>query len=216
MWCDVGITEDELPIVVRLENARIRAWQGIPDVTIDNANQVIRLEQKPWQDINVENHVIEVELSELAKSGSRVGISTVATVVSVRDDCGIIWRCPECRRTLRDDNCQVHGDVVGSRDIRMRMVIDDGHASGSVIIGSEPTLAFLDTDLSGFEDMLAEKGQFGFAQSLRERLLGRQLKVGGRSIVDDQGMMIIANVIEAVEVDAVLAATESRSKWRLN
>jgi hypothetical protein len=46
--------------------------------------------------------------------------------------------------------------------------------------------------------------------------LGRQLKVGGRSIVDDQGMMIIANVIEAVEVDAVLAATESRSKWGLN
>jgi hypothetical protein len=98
----------------------------------------------------------------------------------------------------------------------MRMVIDDGQASGSVIIGSEPTLAFLDTDLSGFEDMLAEKGQFGFAQSLRERLLGRQLKVGGRSIVDDQGMMIIANVIEAVEVDAVLAAAESRSKWGLN
>ena len=216
MWCDVGITEDELPIVVRLENARIRAWQGIPDVTIDNANQVIRLEQKPWQDINVENHVIEVDLSELAKSGSRVGISTVATVVSVRDDCGIIWRCPECRRTLSDDNCQVHGDVVGTRDIRMRMVIDDGQASGSVIIGSEPTLAFLDTDLSGFEDMLAEKGQFGFAQSLRERLLGRQLKVDGRSIVDDQGMMIIANVIVAVEVDAVLAATESRSKWGLN
>jgi hypothetical protein len=84
-----------------------------------------------------------------------------------------------------------------------------------VIIGSEPTLAFLDTDIDGFEEMLAEKGQFGFAQSLRERLLGRQLKVDGRTIVDEQGMMIIANGIEAVEVDAVMAATESRSRWGL-
>jgi ssDNA-binding replication factor A large subunit len=215
MWCDVGITEDELPIVVRLENARVRAWQGIPDVTIDDVNQVIRLEQKPWDDINVENHVIEAKLSELAKSGSRVGISTAATVVSVRDDCGIIWRCPECRRTLRDDNCQVHGSVTGTRDVRMRMVIDDGQASGSVIIGNEPTLEFLDTDMSGFEDMLAEKGQFGFAQSLRNSLLGRQLKVNGRTIVDEQGMMIIANDIEVIEVDAVLAASESRDKWGL-
>ena len=215
MWCEVDFTEDELPIMLRLENTRIRAWQGIPDVTIDDASQITRLEQEPWGDISPENHVVAAELRDLADSGSRVGIETSGTVVSIRNDSGIIWRCPECRRALREDNCQVHGVVQGNRDVRVRLVIDDGHSNGSVIIGSEPTFAFLETDMAGFEDTMGELGQFGFAQSLRDRLLGRQLKVGGRTIVDEQGMMIIANSIETVDVDAALAASEARTAWRL-
>ncbi|MDP6639910.1 MAG: hypothetical protein QGH90_01130 [Candidatus Poseidoniaceae archaeon] len=215
MWCEVDFTEDELPIMLRLENTRIRAWQGIPDVTIDDASQITRLEQEPWGDISPENHVVAAELRDLADSGSRVGIETSGTVVSIRNDSGIIWRCPECRRALREDNCQVHGAVQGNRDVRVRLVIDDGHSNGSVIIGSEPTFAFLETDMAGFEDTMGELGQFGFAQSLRDRLLGRQLKVGGRTIVDEQGMMIIANSIETVDVDAALAASEARTAWRL-
>ncbi len=215
MWCEVDFTEDELPIVLKLQNARVRSWQGIPDVTIDSAEQIIRTDQTPWDNIDVENHVVDVDLEELVNSGSRIGISTTATVVSVRNDCGIIWRCPECRRTLRDDNCQIHGSVNGERDVRLRFSIDDGNSCSSLIVGKEPALSYLEKDMVGFEEMIAEMGQFGFAQSLREALLGRKMTINGRTIVDEQGMMLIADSIGLVEEDPGLGATEARSKWGL-
>ena len=39
-WSELPITEDKLPITVRLKGVRVRAWQGIPDITVDNADQV--------------------------------------------------------------------------------------------------------------------------------------------------------------------------------
>jgi hypothetical protein len=52
-----------------------------------------------------------------------------------------------------------------------------------------------------------------FVQELRELLLGKKLKANGRTIVDDQGAMLLSDDVELIEVDSVLAATELRAKW---
>ena len=52
-----------------------------------------------------------------------------------------------------------------------------------------------------------------FKQDLRERLLGRDLLANGRTIVDEQGAMLLSDEVELVEVDSVLAAAELRAKW---
>lgn len=212
-WCDLDIDESELPLMVRLERVRVRAWQGIPDITVDEADQLVRSDADPFGDIDPETHVVEASLAELSAGTSRVGISTEATVVSVRDDCGVIWRCPECRRVLRDDNCAIHGSVQGNRDIRLRLVIDDSRACASLIVAKDPALAFLNLDLAALEERLSKDGQPAFVQSLRTDLLGRNLNVKGRTIVDEQGMMVLADNVEKIEVDATLAAAEARTKW---
>ena len=51
---------------------------------------------------------------------------------------------------------------------------------------------------------------------MRDYLLGRQLNVSGRTIVDDQGAMILADNAELNSNDAVMLATEVRAKWGVN
>ena len=77
-------------------------------------------------DVDLANNFVEVNLDELSSGASRVGISTEGTIVSIREDSGIIHRCTECRRVLRDGECAIHGPQEGDMDVRLRMVLDNG------------------------------------------------------------------------------------------
>ena len=59
-------------------------------------------------------------------------------------------------------------------------------------------------------------GQMEYVQSIRDYLLGRELNVGGRTIVDEQGAMILVDSAELSNSDAAMLATEVRSEWGIN
>ena len=54
-----------------------------------------------------------------------------------------------------------------------------------------------------------------FVQQIRELLLGRKMKVSGRTFVDEQGSMLISDDVELLESDSALDASELRTKWEL-
>ena len=60
---------------------------------------------------------------------------------------------------------------------------------------------------------ISENGSMQFIQDLREKLLGRDLIANGRTIVDEQGAMLLSDDVNLIETDSVLAASELRSKW---
>ena len=216
-WSELPISEDKLPITVRLKGVRVRAWQGIPDITIDNADQVEILEAPPWDsELDLKNHTVEVALHDLSTGSSRVGISTSAIVVSVREDSGFIQRCTECRRVLREGVCAEHGPNDGNTDVRLRLVIDDGRSSVSLLTNKEATLSLLGMDESQLQDAVNDAGQVAFVQSLRGKMLGRKINASGRTIVDEQGAMLLADGASMVEEDAGLRATEIRAQWRVS
>jgi len=193
-WEDLPIDENNLPITVKLKGVRVRAWQGIPDITVDNAGQVEILEKSPWEDgIDFSTQTIEVPLNELASGASRVGVSTEAIVVSVREDSGFIQRCTECRRVLRDGHCATHDANAGQSDIRMRLVMDDGLASMSLLINKEGSLALLAMTEDELSSEINSNGQLDFVQTLRSKMLGRNIRASGRTIVDEQGGMMLAD-----------------------
>jgi ssDNA-binding replication factor A large subunit len=194
-WEELPIKESELPITVKLKGVRVRSWQGIPDITVDNSGQVEILDSTPWDDsIDLSTHVIEVPLTELVNGSSRVGISTEGIVASVRDDCGIIMRCTQCRRVLRDGSCNEHGDDEGNQDVRLRVVIDDGVSTSSLLINKEASLNLLNISEDDLKSQIKSNGQVEFVQSLRSKLL-------------------LADKIELVVQDPALIATELRTKW---
>ncbi|DAC28801.1 MAG TPA: hypothetical protein D7H99_01495 [Candidatus Poseidoniales archaeon] len=216
-WEELPVDESKLPLTVKLSGVRVRAWQGIPDITVDSAKQVEFLDNTPWDEsINLADHVVEVGLTELTNSSSRVGISTEGTIVSVRDDSGIIMRCLECRRVLRDGECSSCGSSESQQDVRLRLVIDDGENTASLLINKSASIKLTGLD----EDKMAQKiesdGKMEFVQSLRDMMLGRVIKANGRTIVDEQGAMILADHVELNDDDAGLLATEVRAKWGVN
>jgi hypothetical protein len=60
---------------------------------------------------------------------------------------------------------------------------------------------------------VSEHGKDGFVQRVREILLGRTIVASGRSIVDDQGAMLLSDKLEIPEKDSQLRATELRALW---
>ena len=141
-----------------------------------------------------------------------VGISTQGTIVSIREDSGIIYRCPECRRVLRDGECAIHG-------LRMEIWMLDCVWFLTMVNRRFPycqqicnrNIAW--NEQADISSNVSENGSMQFIQDLRERLLGRELLANGRTIVDEQGAMLLSDDVELIETDSVLAASELRSKW---
>ena len=213
-WEELPISESDLPVTIKVKGVRVRSWQGIPDITVDKSAQVEILESTPWDgSIDLSNHIVEVSLTELVNGSSRVGISTQGVVASVREDCGIIMRCAQCRRVLRDGNCSEHGENEGTQDVRLRLVIDDGTSTSSLLINKDATLNLLNMTEDEIKAEIDSNGQMEFVQRLRGKLLGQLVSASGRTIVDDQGAMLLADKTELVDQDPGLISTEIRAKW---
>ena len=214
LWDDLPFKETDLPVTVQIKGARVRAWQGIPDITVDNAEQLTLLEAPPWDaGMDLTNHAVEVDLAEVVAGPSRVGLKTSGMLVSVREDSGFIMRCTECRRVLRDGICSDCGPNAGNEDIRMRLVVDLDGATAAVLVNKDATLAALDLDVDAMRSKIDEIGEQGFVQHVRERMLGRHLTVTGRSIVDEQGAMILADGCSMDVHDPQMRASELRAQW---
>ena len=214
IWSEPPFDFESTPVVVRLKGVRVRAWQGIPDITVDNESQIEVLAAAPWgDDVDLANNVVDVELSDLSSGASRVGISTTGSVISIREDSGIIKRCPECRRVLRDGECATHGAQEGETDVRLRVVLDDGKSTISLIINKSASESLIGMKQDQISSQIVENGTMAFVQELRDLLLGKKLKASGRTIVDEQGAMLLSDDVELIEVDSVLAAAELRAKW---
>ncbi len=210
VWSPIELESGQ---VVSVQEARIRAFQGTPDITVDDAAQVTILEDSPWEKIDPESHVVDVSLGELRRNGSRDGIQTEGDVLTIRDDCGIVLRCPECRRVLREGVCTDHNVVEGVEDLRLRLVIDDGLATANVVVGRVASEKFLESDMESIQGRITEEGASGFVKDLQSRLFGQRLLIKGRAIVDDRGTMLMADSIVEKSGDPVAIAAEVRERW---
>jgi len=212
-WNKLPIDAEKLPVFVSVSGARVRSWQGTPDITIDQADQVEILGSPPWDAIDASDHWVKHELGALVNGGSVNGVETEGCIVSVRSDSGIIHRCPECRRVLRDHACNDHGAVEGVKDMRLRMVIDDGAQSASILLNGVSTEAYLGKDIDQVTSQIDDFGAETFVEGLRADLLGKSVTARGRCLVDEQGAMFLA---EELEVSSTAPADQSkavRAKW---
>ena len=216
IWAEPPFDIDDTPVVIRVKGARVRAWQGIPDITIDDISQIEILAAAPWgDDVDLANNLVEVGLTDLTTGASRVGISTTGHVISIREDSGVISRCSECRRVLRNGECSLNTCVSyeGVSDVRLRMILDDGVSTISLILNKQASESLVGMSHDEISQHVQDNGSMQFVQLLREKLLGRQLRASGRTIVDDQGAMLLSDDVEFLEIDSALEAAELRAKW---
>tara|TARA_Y100001970_G_scaffold292678_1_gene435087 strand:+ start:3105 stop:4796 length:1692 start_codon:yes stop_codon:yes gene_type:complete len=209
-WCDIS---PQAGSFIHLTGARVQYWQGSPDLVIDTEEQVVDLANPPWDSIDPQNHWVDVDLTSIVSGGSRRGIRTSGNIVSLRPDCGIVMRCPDCRRVMRDGVCAEHGAQDGNEDLRFRLVIDNGVSNASLILGRDAVESFSQSNIDEIRDEINNKTSSGYVAELRNKYLARKVIVEGRSIVDKQGAMIMA---ESAKIDDRLAkdiANEIVSKW---
>ena len=211
-WCDFDPKPGDS---IRIEGGRVQFWQGSPDLVIDDLEQVSSLSEAPWETIDPENHWVEVGLTEITQGGSRRGISTSGTIVAINDGSGIIERCPECRRMLRDGSCTEHGAQRGEEDLRLRFVLDDGVSNANLFLGKEPAEEFLGMGMDEIKSEISSIGKEVFVSNLRRRVLARKMTVHGRCAVDGQGAMLFADKVELVEPKPAEEAERVMQKWEV-
>ena len=213
-WGEVDI---EAGSFIRIKRARVQAWQGSPDLVIDQLDQVEILTEAPFGPIDASNHWVEEDLDDLTSGGSRRGISTTGRIVSLRSDSGIILRCTQegCRRVLRDGVCGIHGEDVGEEDLRMMMVVDSGVSNASLLVSRAPTEALIGMNLDDVRKEISSNGKEAFHSSLKDRFLGHRVRVMGRSINDDRGCMIQADEVQIMEVDPEGIAKAAIDRWEV-
>jgi len=209
-WCEF---EGEIGSFIELKNARVQSWMGSPDLVVDNLEQITVLDEAPWENIDPNSHWVEVGLVELASGGSRRGVTTKGSIVSVKEDCGIIERCPECRRVLRDGSCSEHGAQRGVEDLRIRLIVDNGLANASLVMAREPSEDFLQAKMEDVAMQISARGSGEFVSDIRNRLLGQEVSIWGRAMIDQQGAMIVCEKLEVVETEAGEYAEEIMSRW---
>ncbi|RAH16154.1 MAG: hypothetical protein CMB56_001595 [Methanobacteriota archaeon] len=207
-WQNLEIDNDQLPVWVTLKGVRVRSWQGIPDITIDNSEQVEKHDDAIWETIEDSNEFKSISINELVNSGSRANLQTKGIVVSIRNDSGIIWRNSD-RRVLKNDD-----DTSGAtKDLRLRMVMDDGENCLSVILNRQASERYLEKSMEEFSEYLNKIGQYEFIKNLRSRLLGNLITIRGRSIVDQQGAMFLTEELEIEDIEPKEFSSEIKTKW---
>ncbi|MDP7328780.1 MAG: hypothetical protein QF612_02930 [Candidatus Thalassarchaeaceae archaeon] len=212
-WSELPIDEGSVPLAIRLSNVRVRSWQGTPDLTVDRIEQAEILDAIPWDVIDASTHSVEVDFSELLSGGSRSGVTSSATVISVQSGSGIIHRCPDCKKAMRDGACREHGPQAGIEDLRLRIILDDGQNNGALILGRESAEAFLGQTMDDVQAATKDDGGEAFLADLRSRMLGRRHTFTGRAMIDPQGALLMADSFTLTDLNLEELANEVRERW---
>lgn len=183
---------------VRIENAYVREFRGIPAINLSEYSRVSPIDR----DLTVAAAGRRTTIAGGIEAGGGYDIAVDATVVDVREGSGLIERCPTCRRVIRRGHCRSHGEVDAEEDLRVKAVLDDGTAAATAILGSAITA----TIYGGSVEAAVEAAKDAMNQDvimarIRERLVGRHVRVRGQLSVDEYGANLEASTFSPIEDD---------------
>lgn len=196
-WNDYGLKEGE---TICVKNAYIRAWKGIPQLNLGDRCEISRVDDTfDESKIGGSN---EKTVGEIVKNGGGIDIVISGTVIDVRMGSGLIKRCPQCNRSILNDECITHGAVEPILDLRMKVVVDDGTGSISAILNRECTEKLTDVTLKMATDLAKARNDYQFiAKELTTRILIKHVKIRGNVMSDDYGPMMIVKSADIDDID---------------
>lgn len=115
--------------------------------------------------------------------------------------------CPECNKKVSLDgekyNCLAHGHVVSKKVPILNLFFDDGSENIRVVLFRELVPKLLDVSEDELNNLTPEK-----FEDLRNKTLGKQLKIAGRVSKNDMFSRLEFNASSIIELDPVQLAKE--------
>lgn len=198
-WADLGLAEGD---VVRVRGAYAKAWRGTPQLTFDERCAVETLKPEALPPEEELAKPVVVSIGDLERRGGGTDVVVRGFVVDVREGSGLIFRCPECRRSVQKGSCAVHGKVKGTADLRIKGVMDDGTGGLSFVADRGLTEAALGKTLDECVETARESMDFDWVrQELKDKLFARPYELQGNVLSDDFGLTLIAKSMQPHTVD---------------
>ncbi|HYA58034.1 MAG TPA: hypothetical protein VEH57_06195 [Thermoplasmata archaeon] len=205
-WSDFGLHAGE---AVRISGAYVRAFRGRPQLALDERATVVRVDGAGLPDPAELLRAPPRSIAQVEDEGGGEAITVEGLVVGLLPPSGLIYRCPNCRRSVTRGLCRVHGQVEGQPDLRARIVLDDGTGALTVQAGRSETEALWGVTLEEAKRRLREQPDPTLIEEeLFEALLGRRLRVRGAGTKDEFGVTLVPESVERVDLDLDATAEE--------
>jgi replication factor A1 len=191
---------------VRIENAYVKGFKGMPKLNIGDRGRIVRL--PPEQAPKAAGAPAARTIEDVERVGGASDVMFRASVVDVKEGSGLIFRCPQCKRVLLKSTCRLHGKVDGSPDLRIKAVLDDGTGAMTAVIGRTSTETMIGLTLDECMRLAREAMDVEVVrQRIEDKVFGRSLQVTGNVMKDDYGLMMIVTSAAPATVDIKEEAT---------
>jgi replication factor A1 len=181
--------------VLQISGGYVKSWKGIPQLTFDDRATVKKLDKSkiPKKDLDF----IKMPISMLVEKRGALDVEIEGTVIEIRQGSGVILRCPECNRTLQNNECINHGKVEGKLDLRLKLVIDDGTGSVSSVLNRDISESLIGKTLDESKKM----NESELLGEINKILFAHKISMQGNALWDDFGTNIIAKEAKIVNLD---------------
>jgi len=202
-WNDYDLKEGE---TICVKNAYIRSWRGIPQLNLGDKCEVSRVDDSFGEiDMNASRKTV----ADITSIGGGLDVSITGTVVDLRGGSGLIRRCPECNRSVLNDECATHGHVEPVFDLRMKLILDDGTGAISAIVNRRDTEAMTGITLEAAEGLARARGSPDLiAKEIAQIMIMKKVTVNGNVLSDDYGPMMIVEEAQIENTDVLKEAEE--------
>ena len=196
---------------VRIENAYVREFRGVPSVNCSEFTTVTVRDQP----VEARSDPEQLPISDAVERGGAYDVALVGNVISIRDGSGLIERCPQCGRVIQKGQCRSHGEVDGEDDLRTKAILDDGTATVTAILDRELTAEIYGGGIEAAREAARDAmDREVVAEAIAEELVGRSFRVRGSLSVDDYGANLDASAFEPATEDPAAVASDVLSELR--
>ncbi|MDE1819885.1 MAG: hypothetical protein KGJ23_04665 [Euryarchaeota archaeon] len=190
-WTDLPLEQDTH---VEVRGAHLRTFRGTAELVLDERTRVERSAEEGRALHGTEMAALPVEIASLEAGGAPGPTLVDGIVVEVRSPSGLVQRCPQCSRSLAKGLCRTHGAQKGEVDLRARLVVDDGTGVLTAQMSRGPVEGLLGLDLAGAVELAREKlDASAVEERLKERVLGRRLRLLGRPVPGTWGLTLFVD-----------------------
>jgi len=205
-WSDFGLATGE---AVRFSGGYLRSFRGRLELVLDERAMVNRIEGEDLPPVAELLRSPSRSIAAVEDEGGGPVVTVEGVVVGLLPPSGLVYRCPQCRRSVKSGICRVHGQVEGQADLRARLVLDDGTGALTINADRAATEKLWGVTLEDCRARLRELPDPSLLEEqLLEAVLGRRLRVRGSGTKDDFGVTIAPESIDRVDVDLDVAAEE--------
>jgi len=202
-WDDFKIKEGD---VLRVNGGYVKSWKGIPQLTFDSSVSVKKLEKSKIAKTDITAN--RLPLHELVEKRGALDVEIEGIVVDIRPGSGIITRCTECKRVITNGKCSIHGEVKGTPDFRLKLVVDDGTGAVGSILNRETSEKILGMTFEEAKKMKPEE----LSEEIHSRLFAKKVFLRGNALGDDFGTSIITSDAGFIEVNVAEEAEKLTSE----
>ncbi len=216
-WSNFDVKEGD---VVEIKGAYTKSWRGTPQLVFDENAKVGKLDEvMPVEMVGKE----KISIYKIVEAGGGVDLNIEGVIIEVQAGSGLIYRCPKCRRAIRDGVCVIDGEVEGIPDLRIKAVVDDGTGAVNAIFDRNTTEKLTGKTLGGYEKMAVQSGEVPAvarktdigevkgstvgAEEMKEGVVENDIKnllvahpvhVVGNALSDDYGVTVIVQDADIV------------------